>query len=486
MSTMTTLTDMHTTLEAIGKDHVAITDKGIRATTSGYISRWWNRVCAFFCSSSQNKNQDVCNAFLGIIRRTPGMGGTWACLAENILYSKGGRYKSGRPLSGRKALKVLTKTIRIMRILYHWHIDPKRTIVSLPLPKPIAPRTNPARNTRSTQEVLGYIREKQNIFGAEVAPLLHELFAQYLPVGGHLTNHIREVVETEFAMRYSLNAAKKKDFASRWIECEQAIRQPVLEKVAPLSPDDNSMERVMGSLGGETMPRAPLTPLTENDIRDPTTGLIRINPTDITQQPGSMTCFIVSMVRGLVESADGHQHLSSLFNFEADGVHIALQTPSGEVRNMVVTSEDLAIYRILGGGDRRPAALVALELAVVRLMPEYDRTYEYGVLGHAEHVGCMLGLHFSSITDEVFKNEQAMTTLIASLTVGSNQGTFITMCHQSHYQSILGLVDGKESTVRIGDSLGASNRYVTVQTLANNIIMSNSGASLDAYSVPRL
>lgn len=187
---------------------------------------------------------------------------------------------------------------------------------------------------------------------------------------------------------------------------------------------------------------------------------------------GINTCFIMSLVRGLVEKAAGRQHLGSILHEENGTFYIRLKHleihPDGPksdvdmIYDITVTPETLKEYKTCAkcGKLRRHDALTALECALVNFMQlkNIDNgRYVYRALGEAQIVARLLGLK-----EEVdcFSHNQGQTmqeTMRKTLGTIQRQSDPRIVTYRDaglHFRTFLGL---ERNQVILGNSMGSSN-----------------------------
>lgn len=104
---MSALLNLQTKLASFGPNYIRFKDDVPRKTTSNCLSRWFSRVCAYCSGSERNANQAVCKKFLKLIKADREYGSMYSWAKKFMLLN--GRYKTGKPLSGRIAAEIIGK-----------------------------------------------------------------------------------------------------------------------------------------------------------------------------------------------------------------------------------------------------------------------------------------------------------------------------------------------------------------------------------------
>jgi hypothetical protein len=140
--------------------------------------------------------------------------------------------------------------------------------------------------------------------------------------------------------------------------------------------------------------------------------VLNLTNAECKQITGSNTCFILSVVNGLLKSQEGQAYLSSLVTQTPAGMVVRFPGEKGGPGNLVpmeilVTPGDVARHRASNPAypDTRPAVLVALECAIGSYIfqtyhPDEDfgafGAITHGRMGEAETVARGLGLILAS------------------------------------------------------------------------------------------
>lgn len=102
---MSALEGLQKTLYSYGRDHVRFDGETPRKTTSNFLTRWFNRMCAYWCESSKKANRAVCSTFLQLVTKDNGDNALKSFAQKTI--NEAMRHKVSRPLSGRRAARVI-------------------------------------------------------------------------------------------------------------------------------------------------------------------------------------------------------------------------------------------------------------------------------------------------------------------------------------------------------------------------------------------
>jgi hypothetical protein len=127
------------------------------------------------------------------------------------------------------------------------------------------------------------------------------------------------------------------------------------------------------------------------------TGQLPGNPVDMDVPPTSLsqmdnTCFIVSVLRGLVNTPQGQTHLASRVHVDEQGTYHVRLTHDQEDFDVQVSLASLDNYGTAPGD--RPLQISAVECALVNFLQsqKVDPLYSYGSLGLASDTAKLLGL----------------------------------------------------------------------------------------------
>lgn len=97
-------------LKTIGKDHAFIRDNATASNiTKGRYGRFVNRMAARLSSTARSENNWVCDKLVELVENTRELGKEYDYITRRLL-NREDRY-GGKPLSGRKALKVLKEVL---------------------------------------------------------------------------------------------------------------------------------------------------------------------------------------------------------------------------------------------------------------------------------------------------------------------------------------------------------------------------------------
>ncbi|MDL2290681.1 hypothetical protein LJC09_01070, partial [Desulfovibrio sp. OttesenSCG-928-F20] len=172
------------------------------------------------------------------------------------------------------------------------------------------------------------------------------------------------------------------------------------------------------------------------------------------------TCFIVSVMRGLVSKNLGREHLSSRVSQQGGDYYVKL-THNGADHVVKVPAASLAAYKDTSG---RPDPIHALECALVNFMQlnKIDN-YHYERAGDSAIVAGLLGLGEILVPDIKFDDDDVFSTSLQNLGGEANQIITLTSpdAHKvgtmsgKHVVFVSGTIEG--GNVAIMDSLSPSS-----------------------------